>query len=99
MVYADSQTPISADGFFYSRSKTYPNGVRDFEKGFAVLESLRCDILITPHPDASQLWQRLAARDGGRGDALIDPTACRRYAATARQRLATRLATEAKQSK
>ncbi|MBC8088830.1 MAG: subclass B3 metallo-beta-lactamase [Phycisphaerae bacterium] len=96
MVYADSQTPVSADGFFYSRSKTYPNGVKDFEKGFSVLESLKCDILITPHPDASQLWQRVAARDGGKSEALIDASACKRYAAAARVRLATRLATEAK---
>lgn len=99
MVYADSQTPVSADGFFYSRSKTYPNAVKDFEKGFAVLESLRCDILITPHPDASQLWQRVTARDGGKSDALLDASGCKRYAAVARVRLATRLATEAKQIK
>lgn len=96
LVYADSQTPISADDFYFSRSKTYPNAVSDFRKGHAALESMRCDILITPHPDASQLWSRLAARDGGNTNALIDATACKRYAATARQRLEARLATEAK---
>ena len=39
LVYADSQTPISADGFFFTRSSTYPTALDDFERGFAMLES------------------------------------------------------------
>jgi metallo-beta-lactamase class B len=87
IVYADSQTPVSADGFFYTKSTTYPAGIKDFERGFAVLETLQCDILVTPHPGASALWERLAKRDAGDASALIDSGACRRYAATARQAL------------
>lgn len=94
LVYADSQTPVSADGFSFARNDTYPDAVSDFERGFTVLEGLKCDLLITPHPDASRLWDRLAAREAGQRDALIDAQACRRYAATARQQLATRLAGE-----
>lgn len=94
LVYADSQTPVSADSFFYTRSKLYSTGVADFEHGFQVIENLPCDILITPHPDASGLWQRVAARDSGRVDAMVDPTACKRYAEGGRQRLAKRVATE-----
>jgi len=94
LVYADSQTPVSADGFSFAHSTTYPSVVRDFEHGFATLEGLSCDVLVTPHPGASMLWQRLAARDSGDANALVDREACRRYAATARQALARRLATE-----
>ena len=94
IVYADSQTPVSADGFMFSRNTTYPNVVQDFEHSFAVLEGLRCDILVTPHPDASQLWQRLARRDAGNANALIDAKACKTYAASARKNLAARIATE-----
>jgi metallo-beta-lactamase class B len=94
IVYADSQTPISADGFFYTKSTTYSTGIKDFEHGFSVLEGLRCDILVTPHPGASALWERLAKRDAGDASALVDSGACRRYAATARQALAKRIATE-----
>jgi metallo-beta-lactamase class B len=95
LVYADSQTPISADDFYFTRSTTYPSAVADFEKGFAVLERLECDILLTPHPGASGLWERLASRDSGASSGLVDSEACRRYAATARERLARRIATEA----
>ncbi len=95
LVYADSETPVSADDFFYSRSPDYPTAVADFRRGFQVLESLRCDILLTPHPGASRLWQRVAARDDGDATALVDPAACRAYAAAARQQLDRRLEREA----
>ena len=88
MVYADSQTPVSADGFRYTASAAWPTAVADFERGIAVIEGLRCDVLVTPHPDASGLWERVAARR------VVDPQACRRYAATARERLARRVADE-----
>ena len=95
MVYADSQTPVSADDFFFTRNSTYPSAIADFEHGFAVLDSLPCDVLLTPHPDASQLWQRVAAREAGTQDALVNQGACKAYAAAARERLKQRLASEA----
>lgn len=95
VVYADSQTPVSADGFRFTDSRTYPGALDDFAHGLAVLERLPCDLLLTPHPAASDLFERLEARDAGKADALLDPDACRRYAATARQQLAKRVAAEA----
>jgi metallo-beta-lactamase class B len=94
LVYADSQSPISADGFRYSASTTYPRGVQDFARGHATLEQLSCDVLVTPHPEASDLWSRRAARDSGRVSTLTDRDGCRRYAARAREALAKRLAAE-----
>ena len=94
LVYADSQTPVSADDFLFTRNTRYPSAIADFQRGFAVLDSLRCDVLLTPHPDASQLWQRVAARDAGQSDALVNANACRAYAAAARERLQQRIAKE-----
>lgn len=85
LVYADSQTPISVEGFRFSEQSDLPG----FEEGFALLEALPCDILITPHPGASAFWQR---RD--RPEGLVDGSACRRYADAARGLLAGRLASE-----
>ena len=93
-VYADSQTPVSADGFFYTKSLTYPSGVADFERGHRRLASLPCDVLLTPHPSASSLWERVAAGDRGGSGGLVDRDACRRFAATGAAALAKRLATE-----
>jgi len=88
MVYADSQTPVSADDFYYTRSTAYPTGVQDFERGQALLERLPCDVLITPHPGASRLFERAAAGE------LVDSSACRKYAENARRQLAARVARE-----
>ena len=93
VVYADSQTPVSADGFLYTNNRSYPNAIADFEHGASVLEHLPCDVLLTPHPGASAMFSRVGPRVGG-SDVAIDPNGCRTYAATARVALAKRIATE-----
>jgi metallo-beta-lactamase class B len=90
VVYADSQTPVSSDEFRYTGTQA----VRDFAAGQARLEALRCDLLITPHPEAMALWDRVAKRDAGDARALLDPTACQRYAANGRAALDVRLTKE-----
>jgi metallo-beta-lactamase class B len=89
-VYADSQTPISDDEFRYSSDPRYPSAVADLRRGQEILEQLRCDVLITPHPGASRFWERVRTAPGG----LVDREACRRYVETARQQLTDRLARE-----
>lgn len=90
LVYADSQTPVSADDFRYTDSAAYPTALDDFEQGFETLETMPCDILITTHPGASSVWERWAKGPEG----LIDPTACQQYAARARQQLEERIRQE-----
>jgi metallo-beta-lactamase class B len=95
MVYADSLSAVSADNFRFSSNTTYPHVIQDFEKSFATLSALPCDILLTPHPEVSDLWGRLARRDkGGDPNAFVDPTACRRLADTSRANLEKRVASE-----
>jgi metallo-beta-lactamase class B len=95
LVYADSLTAVSADSFRFSSNTTYPNVMRDFEKSFATLSALPCDILLTPHPEISDLWKRIDRRDkGGDPNALVDSTACRRLADTSRANLEKRVADE-----
>jgi metallo-beta-lactamase class B len=61
LVYADSLTPVSASGFLFSRRKAYPHA-DDFKRSFSFLESTPCDILVTPHPEASNLAASGATR-------------------------------------
>lgn len=94
VVYADSLSPVSADGFRFGASKSYPGVLADFEQSFTRLESMPCDLLITPHPEASGLFERLAKRVDGKPESLKDPGACKAYAQAARAKLAERLASE-----
>jgi metallo-beta-lactamase class B len=94
LVYADSQTPVSADGFLYTRNTTYPSALADFARGQTTLERLKCDVLLTPHPSASSLWDRVSPTDGTPTAGLVDPTACRRFVENARKQLARRVSEE-----
>lgn len=85
LVFADSQSPISATGYRYGER----SDLASVEAGFVVLEELPCDILVTPHPGASSFWERQDSPTG-----FVDPSACRRYADSARRRLAERLISE-----
>lgn len=94
-LYADSQTAVSSDDFYFTRSSTYPSAEADFTRGINLLRRLPCQILLTPHPEAARLFERVAARDSVHTDgALIDPQMCRQFVADARAAVAKRIAKE-----
>lgn len=86
IVYADSLTAVGPEAYSFSNQ---PLLVARFRTAFARVAALDCDILITPHPSASNLFERLAGQAP-----LADREACRRYAEAARARLDQRLAGE-----
>lgn len=93
LVYADSLSALTAGDYRYS-DPAHPERLRDFRRGLKRVAALRCDLLITPHPEASGFWARLQRRDAGEHGALVDSGACRAYAEAARQRLADLVVSE-----
>ncbi len=94
MVYADSLNAFGAKSFRYSGDPAYPTARADIERSIAALAGLPCDVLVSAHPEGSDLWQRHAQRATLGTAAFIDRAACRTYADKARARLATQLAQE-----
>ncbi len=94
IVYVDSMTAIAADNFLFTKSQAYPHAMRDFDMSFATLRLIDCDILLTPHPDVSDLWTRLDKRDHGNADALIDRVALDTFVDKARENYQKRIADE-----
>ena len=88
LVYADSLTAVSADGYRFS---DHPDAIARLRESFSRVAALDCGILVTPHPSASGLWARLGP-DATRP--LADPAACAAYARAAEGRLERRLASE-----
>ena len=88
MVYADSLSPVSRDDYKFS---AHPELIATFRASFAKVAALKCDIVLTPHPSASNM----AARFGGGAAALFDPAGCKNYAAAKAKGLDERLAKEA----
>ena len=86
MVYADSVSAIAADGY---RFRDHPAHVAAFRASLARIAALPCDLLVTPHPSASNLYARLAGQAP-----LVELTACSTYAAAGGSKLDERLASE-----
>ncbi len=85
MVYADSASSISSDGYKFS---AHPEMILGFAKTFDFFETVPCDVLITAHPEASDLWER---REKG---TLVDAGGCKRLAEGAKEGLKKRLEKE-----
>jgi len=86
IAYIDSMTGVSRDEY---RFTDHPERVAPFRETFARVNKLPCDILITPHPGFSNLFERLSGIEP-----LVDRDACRRLVHAMRKRLDDRLAKE-----
>ena len=86
IVYADSLSPVSSDTYRFSEHRGY---VDAYYAGLNELSELDCDILLTPHPSASGMRDKLVAGD------LTSGMDCRTYADGVRDRLDARIAREA----
>lgn len=86
IAYIDSLTAVSRDGYRFS---DHPERTAPFRETFKRVRAIPGDLFITPHPGASNLFQRLAGQKP-----LIDRDAGRRLVQAMRQRLDDRLARE-----
>jgi metallo-beta-lactamase class B len=87
IVYADSLTPVSGKTYRFSDHPVY---LAAYRSSIAKVAALNCDILLTPHPSASRMVDRLAL-----GKSMEEPNSCRNYAAGLTKQLDDRLAKEA----
>ena len=87
MVYADSLSPVSRDDYRFS---DHPDTVAAFRASIAKVAESPCEILLTPHPSASAMRDRMIGKQP-----LFDAEGCRDYAARLTKNLDERLAKEA----
>lgn len=87
IVYADSLSPVSRDGYRFSDHPAY---LAAYRAAIAKVAASPCEIVLTPHPSASAMPERI-----GRGQTLLGEDGCRAYAAALTSRLDERLAKEA----
>src|SRR5207245_1113198 len=64
MVYADSITALTDGTYRYTDEAAHPGTLAGFRASVAKVAALPCDVLLTPHPGASQLWERLQRQAG-----------------------------------
>jgi metallo-beta-lactamase class B len=96
VVYADSLNAVSDDDFHFTDA-AHASLVKDFRASIAKVAGLPCDVLISAHPDQSDVLDKAAARTRERNpghNPFIAPGACRAYADAATRRLDARVAAE-----
>lgn len=91
LILADSLSAVAAPGYKFT---AHPQVLADFNRSLAYIAQAPCDILLTPHPEASNLYDRLAARDHT-PDAFINPAQCSQFATAARAAIQKRISSEA----
>lgn len=95
MVYADSISAVSADGFKFTAK---PDVIARFRRSISRLGELPCDIVVSTHPSATGLDDKINKRaqlKGAGPDPFIDH-GCKALAATAMKGLEARIAEEKK---
>jgi metallo-beta-lactamase class B len=93
VVYADSLNPISRDGFHFTGKDASPDISASFAGSIAKVAALKCDIVLSAHPNGVDILGKAAARTPERNP-FIDGAGCRTYAAGAAKLLDERLVRE-----
>ena len=95
MVYADSLSAVSADGYRFSDPELVPSAADQIVKSTEVVRSLACDILMSPHPFLFQMKEKLQTLESQPdSNSFYDPLACEAYADFFMEWLERRLAEE-----
>jgi metallo-beta-lactamase class B len=97
MAYVDSLTAVSNDDFRFTGNGTTPGLVDTFRASIRKVGTLPCDVVLTTHPSASGMDEKLAGRPapGAPGDAFVNAGACKALAAQSLEALDARVAREA----
>jgi len=95
MAYADSLSPVSAEGFRFSGSNQSPNHAQQIRNSAALIRNLPCDILLAPHPFLFRMEDKLTALAiSPDTNPFIDTGACADFADHFEAWLTRRLAQE-----
>lgn len=86
LVYMDSLSAVSSDNYHFS---DHPEYVAAFENSLSELAKAPCDILLTPHPSASKMLERMGSKRG-----LAAKSDCSWYPKAADTSLTARLGKE-----
>jgi metallo-beta-lactamase class B len=93
VVYADSLNPYASGDFKFSGQGKSPDISASFAASIAKVAALKCDIIISVHPDSTDVMEKAAERTPV-NNPFIDAKGCRTYAADASDKLVKQLAKE-----
>lgn len=96
IVYADSLTAVSTDGFHYTGDATHPDITASFRASIAKVAGLPCDVIVSTHPSFTETFEKLAARTPA-NNTFVTPGGCKAYAQAALRNFEKRVESERKE--
>jgi metallo-beta-lactamase class B len=93
VVYAESLTAVSSDGFHFTGDAKHPDISASFLASVDKVRKLPCDIVISTHPAFTGTFDKLAARTPD-NNPFLSPGGCRAYADVAEKGLLKRFDSE-----
>ena len=91
----DTSYLAAARTLFAAGNSIYPQIAADYRRGFAVLESLPCDLFLGAHGGYFDLKEKYARFQGGDRNAFIDPAGYKAYIADRKHAFEAELARQA----
>lgn len=91
-------SPYVNPGYKLVNNAAYPQIAEDYERGFRVLKSLRCDIFLGAHGSYFGLQAKYAAMQRGKGNPFIDPDGYKKFVAETEQAFGDELAKQRSES-
>ncbi|GAB3445896.1 subclass B3 metallo-beta-lactamase [Massilia solisilvae] len=97
MVYADSLTAVSTDGFHFTGDADHPDISASFRASIAKLGALPCDVVVSTHPGFTDTFEKLAARTLGH-NTFVQAGGCKALAEASARAFDKRVAAERAQA-
>ncbi|HEY3949461.1 subclass B3 metallo-beta-lactamase [Phenylobacterium sp.] len=66
-------------GYKLGKTETYPGQTADYEKTFATLKTLPCEVFVAAHGSFFDMHAKKAKLDAGQTDAFVDPDGCKAF--------------------
>ena len=86
----------SVPGYHLIHNKYYPEMVSDYERSFATLQKLPCDVFLANHTEFFHMTEKLARRKQGAPDPFVDPAEMQRFVSESRAQFEQELQSEQK---
>ena len=66
-------------GYKLGKTETYPGQTADYQKTFATLKTLPCEVFVAAHGGFFNMHEKRAKLDAGQADAFVDPAGCKAF--------------------
>jgi metallo-beta-lactamase class B len=84
----------SVPGYHLVDNKYYPEMISDYERSFAILQNLPCDVFLANHAEFFRMREKLARQKSGAANPFVDPAEMHRFVSESKAQFEQELQSE-----